>query len=229
MHYVHDMVIVFLPDHGRCDSAFLHFLLGYLNSEICWFWLRLLNPQDPEILPKWRQADIENLLVPANLKEEEITAIAVLSHRISQCLASGYFHLNDPRIQEMRYQLIARFGRALQLSEDDVNHILDFLDEDISAQYRPFRYPRRMPPLEFIELPDRPIARDRKTGDLLDAAPLSGEERRARDDWEDRINGPLPDIYEVVPDPEQTQLVDRLEEFSNRLDRLEEMLKKKME
>lgn len=226
MHYVHDRVIVFLPDHGRCNSPFLHFLLGYLNSEISWFWLRLLNAQDPAVLPKWRQADIENLPVPANLREEEIIPIAVLAHRISQCLASGYFDLKHSKIQEMHDHLLARFGRALHLSEDDVNLILDFLDEDISAQYRPFKYPKRMPPLEFIEIPDQPSQGD----DLVDKALLSDEERRRRrDEWEDRINGPLPDIYEVVPDPEQSRLVDRLEEFSNRLDRMEEILKKQTE
>jgi hypothetical protein len=228
-HYADDKVVVFVPDRQKCSSLDLHYLLGYLNCEISWFWLRQINPQDLALQPQWRQADIQNLLVAVRLHEMDTISIALLAHRISQCLASGYFDLEQPKIIAMRRQLLARFGRALHLSEDDVNHILDFLDEDISAPYRPFRYPRRMPPLEFIELPDRPIARGRKTGDLLDTAPPSDEERRRRDEWEDRINGPLPDIYEIVPDSEQTRLVDRLEEFSNRLDGLEEMLKKKME
>ena len=227
--FAHEKVVVFVPAPQRCSSVELHFILGYLNSPISWFLLRQSNPQDLSFQPQWRQSDSKKVQVPIGLEERDIVPIAVLAHRISQCLASGYFDLEHPKIIAMRRQLLARFGRALQLSDDEVNHILDFLDEDISAPYRPFRYPRRMPPLEFIELPDRPIARGRRTGDLLETAPLSDEERRARDDWEDRINGPLPDIYEVVPDPEQTQLVDRLEEFSNRLDRLEEMLKKKME
>jgi hypothetical protein len=227
-HYVHDMVIVFQPDHSKCDSAFLHFLLGYLNSEICWFWLRLSNAQDPTVFPKWRQPDIADLCVPTSLKEHEIISIAVLAHRVSQCLASGYFGLDDPKIQNMRFQLLARIARALQLSEDEVNQILEFLNDNISSPYRPFRYAKEMPPLHFIELPERPAVTVETRSDLLAAMPPSDDDRRQKDEWEDRINGPLPDIYEVVPDPEQTALVEQLEKFSSRLDQFEQILRKRM-
>ena len=222
------MTIILHPNPDNCTTTWLHFLLGYLNSEISWLWLRSTNPQDPKVLPKWRQEDIESVRVPVAIGELNIIPIAVLAHRISQCLASGYFALQSPAVRDMRWQLLARLGRALNLSENNMNLILDFLDEDISAPYRPFKYPKRIPPLKFIELPDRPIAEAGKPGDLWETAPLSDDERRRKEEWEDRINGPLPHIYDVVPDPQQVELVDRLEEFSSHLDRIEEILKKQM-
>ena len=222
--YVDDKVIVCLPSPRACDSILLHFLLGYLNSEVGWFWFRLMNPQDPAYMPSLRQEDLESLWVPVGLDHPGVTRVAVLSHRIAQTLASGYVKLGDERIVGMRRQLLVTIATLLGLDEKDVNLILDFLNEPHSVAERPFKYPRRILAAPFIKLPPRPPTEEAK-GELWDEEPLSEEERRKKADWEDIINGPLPDIYERRPDEEALSLGRELKEFEERLGRLERLLR----
>jgi len=221
--YVDDKVIVCLPRPTSCTKEALHFLLGYLNSEIGWMWFRSANPQDPAYMPSIRQRELEELWVPTHVDENEVVRIAVLSHRIAQTLASGYVGVDDERIVGMRQQLLVRLARLLELSEDDVNLIVDFLDERHSVAERPFKYPKRVPPVPFVELPDRPQARGR-VGALLESLPLAPDEERDRDEWEDIINGPLPDIYEHEVDDNDLRLGRELRAFEERLARIESLL-----
>ena len=222
--YVEDKIIVCHPSPRTCDSVFLHFLLGYLNSEVGWFWFRLTNPQDPSYMPSLRQADLESLWVPVQVDAVAMTQVAVLSHRIAQTLASGYFPPHHERIVAMRRQLLARIAKLLDLCGKDVNLILQFLDESHSVAERPFKSPRRIPPVPVVELPTRPLTEQAK-GELWDGAPLLDEERRKKADWEDIINGPLPDIYEHVPEEEDLRLGRELKAFADRLEKIERLLK----
>lgn len=223
--YADNKVILCLPNPGTCDSVRLHFLLGYLNSEIGWLWFALTNPQDPGLMPTIRQAELEELWVPSELDRAGMTQVAVLSHRIAQTLASGYIGVDDPLIMGMRRQLLARIARLLDLSDRDADLVLEFLDERHSVAERPFKYPRRIPPVPVVELPPRPLAEQDKGG-LWDGVPLSDQERRKKADWEDIINGPLPDIYEHEVDEDDLRLGKELRAFEERLARIESLLER---
>jgi hypothetical protein len=222
--YADNGVIVCQPKAATCSTIFFHFILGYLNSEIGSFWYRLVNPQDPDVLPKLKQKELERLWVPLDIEEGEMVQTAVLSHRIASTMRSGYIPFDDQRIVEMRRLLLVRLARLLDLSEKEVNVILDFVDEPHSVCERPFRYPRRIPDVPFIELPDRPLDQKR-SGQLWNGLPLSAQEQRTKHDWEDIINGPLPDIYEHVPDEEDLRLGRELKAFADRLEKIERLLK----
>jgi len=189
-----------------------------------WFWFVLTNPQDPALMPTIRQTELEQLWVPVGLDRVGMTQVAVLSHRIAQSLASGYVDPQDGRIVAMRQQLLARIARLLDLSEKDVNLILDFLNEPSSVAERPFECPHPVPPVPFVELRPWPLDKDGKR-QLWDGVPLTEDELRKKSDWEDIINGPLPDIYEREPDEEALSLGRELKEFEERLGRLEELLR----
>jgi hypothetical protein len=222
--YVDEKTVLCIPDSAHCSKVYLHFLLGYLNSEIAWFFLRLKNPQHLTLMPQWRQGDIEDLWIPKQSDGSEMTQIAVLSHRISQSLSSGFLSMGDAQIVEMRQQLLVRIAKLLKLSETDVNTILDFLDEPDSVIERPFTYPDTIPEVPLVELPNRPTAQNEP---LLDRVPLSPDEQRRKNDIEDVINGPLPEIGFVKPEKTQLKVIKELKAMSERLDRIDAALKKR--
>jgi hypothetical protein len=222
--YADNKVIVSVPRPETCTTVMLHFLLGYLNCELASLWFRTDNPQYLAYMPTIRQTELEALWVPIDLDEVERTRIAVLAHRIAATLASGFRRADDEIVVGMRRQLLARVAMQLELDEKEVDRILDFLHEPNSVAERPFRYPRPMPEVPFVELPDRPL--DQPEGrELWSVLPLSEDELKRKEDWEDVINGPLPDIYEQEPDQEDIRLGRELKAFAERLDRIERLLK----